>query len=141
MTELKLLKLVSGDNIVCLLEDNNLEKQFITVKDPVLLNQVRIPRGQVIVESYILSPWASLSDQEEFIIAAQHIITVTGVRESLKENYKTFMESRKNYLSSDAVDDIEELDIDETIDNFLDRLSGDDDDEQETEYGSGRIVH
>ena len=115
MTELKLLKLVSGDNIVCLLEDNNLEKQFITVKDPVLLNQVRIPRGQVIVESYILSPWASLSDQEEFIIAAQHIITVTGVRESLKENYKTFMESRKNYLSSDAVDDIEELDIDETI--------------------------
>ena len=56
-----LLKLTSGETIVGHVDShsNIYDKQFVTVKNPVILNHMRIPRGNFLVESYILLPWCS----------------------------------------------------------------------------------
>ena len=148
MNNFKILKLVSGEDIVCTIENysrNIRQREYIVVKNPVLLNQVRIPRGPVIVESYILSPWVALSPNEEFEIPTQHIIVVSDAKETLQDNYNTFIESRKNKLESADTDDDSDFDLDETIDNFLKRNESEDDAEDEIETyrgnSSGRTIH
>ena len=148
MNNFKILKLVSGEDIVCTIENysrNIRQREYIVVKNPVLLNQVRIPRGPVIVESYILSPWVALSPNEEFEIPTQHIIVVSDAKETLQDNYNTFIESRKNNLESADTDDDSDFDLDETIDNFLKRNESEDDAEDEIETyrgnSSGRTIH
>jgi len=78
----KYIKLVSGDNIVCTTTDNceNVYKQkTISVTDPVVLNPIRIPKGDVLVESYVMYPWFSFSEEIEYKIPTSQVVLVVNL--------------------------------------------------------------
>ena len=83
----KILKLTSGEDIICKTFDEckDLKGRNISITDPVVLNQIRMPRGDMIVESYILSPWVALGNTESFEISTDHIIVAVDTKETLKE--------------------------------------------------------
>ena len=60
----KLLKLNTGDDIVCKTEENLSlkDKESIFVQDPMVLNQIRVPYGSGVMESYTLSPWMAMTE-------------------------------------------------------------------------------
>lgn len=133
ITNFKLLKLTSGETIVCSTEDscdNLTEKKTITITNPVALNHVRIPRGTVLIESYIMLPWMSFTENNTFDISTSQIIVAATIKEELRKNYIEFIISRNNDLSDDAEnDDSEFLQVSdaESLNEFLDNF------EQETE--------
>ena len=93
----KLLKLNSGEDIVCKTEENLSlkDKETIFIQDPMVLNQLRTPYGAGIVESYTLSPWLALAEDEFYEIPVNYIILAANVKETLKDNYIKYVQDRK----------------------------------------------
>lgn len=101
----KILKLNTGDDIVCKMEENlNIkEYQSIFVQDPMVLNQLRSPFSGGIIESYTLSPWMALSSDDFYEIPVQYIVVVADIKETLKENYIKYVQDRKEAEASEVM--------------------------------------
>jgi hypothetical protein len=107
----KLFKLSSGENIICTTDDNCddlFSRKTICVMDPVQINNVRIPKGEYLIESYVLTSWLSFTDQPIYDISTTNIIVVSDILDSLKNNYLEFVtKSSKDNTPSD--NEIEEI--------------------------------
>jgi hypothetical protein len=126
-TNYKLIKLTSGETIVCTTEDSCedlAEKKTITIVNPVALNHVRIPRGTILVESYIMLPWMSFTENNTFNVSTSQIIVAATIKEELRKNYIDYIISRNDDSSDDDSDDTEfhELSGEESLDEFLAHL-------------------
>jgi hypothetical protein len=142
----KYIKLVSGDNIVCTTTDNceNVYKQkTISVTDPVVLNPIRIPKGDVLVESYVMYPWFSFSEEIEYKIPTSQVVLVVNIKDNLKKNYLRYLAMQDND------DDITEGDLfvdgdEDEIDEFLNEM-GEENENNENGgtdgFGSTRTIH
>lgn len=140
----KLLKLTSGEDIVCKTFDEckDLKGRNISITDPVVLNQIRMPRGDMIVESYILSPWVALANTEIFEISTDHIIVAADTKETLKDNYIKFIDSRSEPIVSESeTKEMETKQIQEIVDRFINTLEEEQNDSNETPKRSRRIIH
>ena len=140
----KILKLTSGEDIVCKTFDEckDLKGRNISITDPVVLNQIRVPRGDMIVESYILSPWVSLANTAIFEISTDHIIVAADTKETLKDNYIKFIDSREASEISEA--EAKELDTDqiqEIVDKFINTLEEEHNENKEPPKRRGRTIH
>jgi hypothetical protein len=142
----KYIKLVSGDNIVCTTTDNceNVYKQkTISVTDPVVLNPIRIPKGDVLIESYVMYPWFSFSEEIEYKIPTSQVVLVVNIKDNLKKNYLRYLAMQDND------DDITEGDLfvdgdEDEIDEFLNEM-GEENENNENGgtdgFGSTRTIH
>ena len=148
----KILKLTSGEDIVCKTFDEckDLKDRNILILDPVILNQIRVPRGDMIVESYILSPWSALSAANVFEISTSHIIVATDIKETLKDNYITFVDAKHEVEDSEDEDtyrqkkslDEDKLDkIEEIVDRFINTLEEEHNENKEPPKRRGRTLH
>jgi hypothetical protein len=137
----KYVKLVSGDGIICTTLDNyeNLyDLKTIKVSSPVVLNPVRIPRGDVLVESYIMYPWFSFSEETEYTIPTAQILFAVNIKETLKKNYLTYLSNREDEGDDELIDD-DEFEEDEELFNTLLNTLGDEihEDKENQESGDG----
>ena len=124
-TYYKLIKLSSGDNIICTTDDDCkdfIKKKMITVHNPVVLNTIRLPRGTSILESYILIPWFSFSESEIYDISTQQIVTTSNLKEGLVKNYKTFLENRDSEDEEEETKDITVEELQEEDPDILQEL-------------------
>lgn len=140
----KILKLTSGEDIVCKTYDEciDLKGRNISITDPVVLHQIRMPKGDMIVESYILSPWVALANTEIFDISTDHIIVAVDTKETLKDNYIKFIDSR----SIPEISEVEENNLDteqiqEIVDKFINTLEEDHNENKEPPKRRGRTLH
>ena len=110
----KLLKLNTGDDIVCKTEENLslTDKESIFVQDPMVLNQIRVPYGSGIMESYTLSPWMAMTEDDFYEIPVRYIIVAADIKENLKDNYIKYVQNRKEaeLSAEEALCDDEESD-------------------------------
>ena len=134
----KYLKLSSGDNIICMTTDDCediYEKKSIKVTQPVILSAIRMPSSRGIVESYIMYPLFSFTEEEEYVIPTSQIVLAINIKENLKNNYLTYLSQREE----EGDDELE--DEEETIDEFLNRLGDEiNEDKENKDYGEGILV-
>ena len=121
----KLIKLTTGETIVTETKDNCksiYRKKSLTVINPVVLNTLRMPKVNRIVESFMLTTWFNLSDEEEFQISTSQIIAVADAGETVKSIYLNFLEERDKESDEDSPlqseDDFAENNQDE-FDDFM----------------------
>ena len=140
----KYLKLSSGDNIICMTTDDCediYEKKSIKVTQPVILSAIRMPSSRGIVESYIMYPLFSFTEEEEYVIPTSQIVLAINIKENLKNNYLTYLSQREEEDDDELVaDDDDELE-EETIYEFLNRLGDEiNEDKENKDYGEGILV-
>ena len=140
----KYIKLVSGDGIICTTFDNyeNLyDLKTIKVSTPVVLNPIRIPRGDVLVESYIMYPWFSFSEETEYTLPTTQILFAVNIKETLKKNYLTYLSNREDEGEDELIDD-DEFEEDEELFNALLNTLGDEihEDKENQESGDGSNI-
>ena len=95
----KLIKIITGENIICFTdnEENDLIlKPSINIKEPVIINSVVIPRGNMAVETHIMSKWIKMTKSDEVKIPSKNIITMVDVTDSVEEQYRLFLEEYLN---------------------------------------------
>jgi len=141
----KFLRLTSGDSIICKTKDDCKQltgKRIISVTDPVILNMLRLPRDGVLIESYVLFPLFSFSEENVYEIPVHQIVVATNIKESLKNNYLEYIMYRDNkdelYTESDDAEETDEEIIEELFEKFEQSL-GDVNDENNDDAGERDI--
>ena len=141
----KFLRLTSGDSIICKTTDDCKQltgKRIISVSDPVILNMLRLPRDGVLIESYVLFPLFSFSEENIYEIPVHQIVVATNIKESLKNNYLEYIMYRDNkdelYTESDDAEETDEEIIEELFEKFEQSL-GDVNDENNDDAGERDI--
>ena len=141
----KFLRLTSGDSIICKTKDDCKQltgKRIISVTDPVILNMLRLPRDGVLIESYVLFPLFSFSEENVYEIPVHQIVVATNIKESLKNNYLEYIMYRDNkdelYAESDDAEETDEEIIEELFEKFEQSL-GDVNDENNDDAGERDI--
>ena len=141
----KFLRLTSGDSIICKTTDDCKQltgKRIISVTDPVILNMLRLPRDGVLIESYVLFPLFSFSEENVYEIPVHQIVVATNIKESLKNNYLEYIMYRDNkdelYTESDDAEETDEEIIEELFEKFEQSL-GDVNDENNDDAGERDI--
>jgi len=142
---LRVVKLVNGEDIVCELMKTT-DGVSVSVSNPVLLHQVKIPIGRTMVESYVLSAWLPLSIEEPIDIAIRNIVVSSKPKESLSDNYTKFIETlaeEKKEIANDSSNEISETNIKDLIDRFINNTENEDqNDDILTRYTrSGKTIH
>jgi hypothetical protein len=134
----KYLKLTNGENIIVSTDDNcetfN-NKEFIDIVDPVLISSFRFPKGNMVVESFVMQPWIKMAKKDVMRIPVNNIVVATDVQEMAVSQYKTFVEESVNEVSNELTEE----DIEETLNEFF---SDADDGEEDQEDGpTDRTYH
>jgi hypothetical protein len=154
----KYVKLTTGDCLVCKTDEeyNNVhELKTIKLIDPVVLTPFRLPKEEVLIESYIMYPWFSFSETSEYTISTQQVVFCVGIKEKLKENYLAFLDQRKEHdvaaleaeTNNEEVSEITEQMINEFLNEIGDVLNeeettdGRDDFASRARRGTTRIIH
>lgn len=143
----KYLKLVNGDNIICKTTDDCKTltgKKLLCVKDPVILHQLRLPKNDILVESYIMYPLFSFAEENVYEIPVSQIVVATNIRETLKKNYTEYLMQREQAESEEeeetetiTLQDADDFDDKEYEDEMIKQiLEGDSDENSST--GTGR---
>jgi hypothetical protein len=116
----KVMRLVNGDVIVCMVDEafeSVLEKDFVTVYNPVQLLSKTTKLTETISESFILKPWMPLCDDDSFIIKMENVLTIGLASLRVIRNYVLYIQEQKDFKEQmqDAVEhsqQISELDDD-----------------------------
>lgn len=91
----KFIKLTNGDDIIAVVSDEFLSTttmSHVQIQDPVLISSARFPRGNMIVETYLMQPWIKLSKSNIMTIPTSTIITAVDVSDSAIEQYNEFLD-------------------------------------------------
>lgn len=153
MTDLNivLIKLENSENIICQTEETSdtfMDKQFIEIHNPVLLNVIRMPRGSRLIESYMMLPWFGFSRTDRCKVAVSKIITMVEVGDSVEENYIEYLE-RNVHDSEDSEElsvSFEEsatdvgMEIEEFLENVIDTIGEHIEEDEEHEGRDDSIV-
>jgi len=136
----KLLKLNTGDDIVCKTEENLSlkDKESIFVQDPMVLDQIRVPYGSGIMESYTLSPWMAMTKDDFYEIPVRYIIVAADIKENLKDNYIKYVQNRKE---AELIAEQSSDELDEESDNSEIEKETNYENSQNTTRRRGRLVH
>ena len=152
----KFLRLTSGDSIICKTTDDCKQltgKRIISVTDPVILNMLRLPKDGVLIESYVLFPLFSFSEENVYEIPVHQIVVATNIKKKKKKNYLEYIMYRDNkdemYSESEEAEESDEEIIEELFEKFEQSLgdvneeNNDDtgDRDSRIDRGDRRILH
>jgi hypothetical protein len=147
----KMIKLTNGDTIICKTDDsciNLYDRPVVNIIEPIMLNLVRIPRQNTIVESYILIPWLSFTEDDVLEIPTSQILVAATPKKELISNYieYTMHKDKDESLVESSEEDTEDI-LEEML-NAIQRGEEDAEEEEERDGGitrgskrSSRILH
>lgn len=123
----KYLKLSNGEDLIVSTEDacdSFRGKEFIDVKDPVLISVMRFNRGTALVESFVMLPWIKMAKTETVKIPVQNIVAAVDVQKLAEEQYKMYLENAPQQLTQP-----DEIVPENDIDEFINEMTNEEDDD------------
>lgn len=134
----KLFKLTNGQDIIAHTDEVGTDwigKSSVSMVDPVVLQPYRFPRGNHIVETFVLIPWVKAAEYDVITLPTKNIMLILDLKENLASQYEQF------------IHDLNHSDIQpqqpESVKDFLDQMFSEeenDDEEEITEYHE-RTIH
>jgi hypothetical protein len=82
------IKLQTGEEILCVVSETNLEKDYVKIKFPIQVEEIEIPG---VIHGLKVKYWLRTSQQDEFIIPADKIVAFTEIKGDAIEFYKNSM--------------------------------------------------
>lgn len=129
MEHCKLLKISTGESILCKVDDENIFNDYLVViSEPIVINIVRMPTSKGTVETCVMYPWSVFSMDNTFEIATSQIIAVTDPSLSVQKYYTNYLENlaNKNENSESNMFDESDSDFDDTLDQLTSEEGEDD---------------
>lgn len=123
----KYLKLTNGEDLIVSTDDTCETfrgKEFIDVKDPVLISVMRFNRGSALVESFVMLPWIKMGKTESVKIPVQNIVAAVDVQKLAEDQYKMYIENVPQQLVQQ-----EEIVPEDEIDDFINEMTNEEDDD------------
>jgi hypothetical protein len=126
----KFLKLTNGENIIVSTDDDCktfINKEFIDIVDPVLISSFRFPKGNMVVESFVMQPWIKMAKKDVMRLPVNNIVVAADVQEMAASQYKTFVDESVHEVSKELTEE----DIEETLDEYFSDAGNSEEDEED----------
>jgi hypothetical protein len=144
----KLIKLINGDNIIVTTDDDCSsfkDKEFLNCVDPVQVGTVRFPKGDMVVETYVLQPWIKMSLDDMVRIPISSIVVAVDLQDSAISQYQIYVEDiQKLNENSEGLNAESFEDDHEVYDDFINAVLGndnEDDDDDRVRRTDSRTLH
>ena len=125
-TEYKVIKLVSGENIICEMTDYDTHYEIC---NPLLMNVIpKINRGAM-TESLALTRWVQpFTEQKYFDIEKSKVIVTANASAGLAIYYEKCLRAHDKWIHEEpSVGDLEEIENEELYEELLEELEDDKD--------------
>ena len=95
--EVRILRLVSGEQIVCRIQEVKDKPEFLSLVDPLRMDIVpSLIRGKFVEERMALTEWLTHAKETNHSIHKNKILTVANANDSLAEYYGNMKEHLKD---------------------------------------------
>jgi hypothetical protein len=131
-----LIKLTSGEDIIAKIEglfDMIYDEKMLPVFKPMAIKQIRIPTSQGVMDSYTLTPWSTLTDEEIIHIPTAHVIMAAPASERVVALYESYLQEKLEPVGASQEDPIND-DL-SRIQELFDELEGVDDEDEAEDRG------
>lgn len=140
----KFLKLTNGDDIIAMVGDEFLSTttaSHIQIQDPVMVSSARFPRGNMIIETYLMQPWIKLSRSNIMVIPTTSIVAAVDITDSAIEQYNEFIEMQNNEEEIGRTK-IEAIPSEDIFNQLMEAVANrDEGEEEEEDDGATRTYH
>ena len=125
-TEYKVVKLVSGENIICEVTDYG---EHYEICNPLLMSVIPRMRRGAVTESLALSRWVQpFTEQKYFDIEKSKIILTANASAGLAIYYEKCLRAHDKWIHEEpSVGDLEEIENEELYEELLEELEDDKD--------------
>lgn len=141
----KLLKLTNGEDLIVSTEDSCETfkgKEFLDVVDPVQIGTIKLPRGNMIIESYVMQPWIRMAKATTIKIPVTNIVVAVDLEDKAEAQYIEFVKSSGKIEFTPGVPSEALNDQAEDMEEILENLMNDDEEEDGNDYTStSRSIH
>lgn len=141
MEQCKILKISTGENILCKVDVDNIFDDFLlTISEPIVINIVRMPTSKGTVETCVMYPWSVFSIDNIFKVSTSQIVAVTDPSLSVQKYYASYLESL-NQKNEDHESSMFEEEHEHEFDDILDQLTNEDEDGTDSTGSGKRTYH
>jgi len=82
------IKLQSGEELLCVVSETNVENDYVKIKYPIEIEEIEIPG---VIHGLKIKYWLKTSKQDEFLIPGDQILCFTEIQREAIEFYKESM--------------------------------------------------
>ena len=145
----KFLKLITGEGIICTTDDSCddwYDRKTISILNPVTINSIKLPKEDMIIESYLMYPWLSFTQDTVIEIPTSKIMVILDIKPGLIKNYLDYIMNKNQDSSEEYSNEFTDEEIDEIMDNLEEGMEQYEESDQEESVGRGnrrsnRILH
>lgn len=102
----KYVKLMTGEEIICRFDQDVLNFKYndlVTIYDPVTIKILRYPKGNDMVEGYMLYPWVKFVEENVFMIPMRMMVSIASIDEKMRKTYISFIKQEKEIDESEKI--------------------------------------
>lgn len=140
----KFLKLSNGEDIIAMVNDEYISTttaSHIQIQDPVMVSSARFPRGNMVIETYLMQPWIKLSRSNIMVIPTSTIVAAVDITDSAIEQYNDFLEMQNNEQEVERTR-IDAIPSDDILTQLMEAVANrDEGDEEEEDDRATRTIH
>lgn len=140
----KFLKLTNGDDIIAMVNDEFLSTtsmSHVQIQDPVQISSARFPKGNMIMETYLMQPWIKLSRSNIMVIPTTTIVAAVDITDSAIEQYNEFLDMQMGEEEV-AQSNLEAVSSEDIFRQLMEAVAyRDESEEEEEDDGTTRTYH
>ena len=130
------MKLSSGEDVIGQIKgliDGVYDESVVAVYSPMTIKQIRVPTSKGVMDSYMLTPWGTLTNEEVVYLCSKHIMMATFAGDRISALYHSYLQEKYEEVHAGASQEDPISDDLQTIQDLFDELGGVDDDNDEAE--------
>ena len=128
------MKLSSGEDMIGQIKghiDGVYDEATVAVYSPMTIKYMRIPTSKGAMDSYMLTPWSTLTNEEVVHVCSKHIMMATPAGARISALYHSYLQEQYEEVHVGASQEDPISDDLQTIQDLFDELGGVDDDNDE----------
>lgn len=140
----KFLKLTNGDDIIAMVGDEFMSTttmSHVQIQDPVQISSARFPRGDMIMETYLMQPWIKMSRSNIMVIPTVTIVAAVDITDSAYEQYIEYLDMQ---IGEEEVarSNLEAVSSEDIFRHLMEAVAyREESDEEEEDDGTTRTYH
>lgn len=128
----KVVLLKTGEKILCMTENeiDHINKNSLTMIEPTVIQSFSFHAENGTEHRSMFQPWMNLSDNDEFVLPTDLVITMGDMRPDVREQYARYVENiatakstYRKYREEVTINDVEEKNMNDSIMELLSRVS------------------
>ena len=107
MTDVTVIRLKNGETLIAGVRQA--DDNTFWLDDPISVVSIQVTHEGMNGETFLLKPWIGISNDKSFLLSAREILTTCSLKESLLEQYRSYVGITPPVDDNDPLDEMDLL--------------------------------